>query len=89
MTLHRRRRTVMGWVGLVLLLAFPVCALLGITLSNPQLLLPGLLASLAGLVVLLLGRNEVWAYRITESHAFVWGSDAEWLKALPEWNEES
>lgn len=86
--IHRRRRTVMGWLGIGLLLAFPVCALLGISLSDPRMLLPGLLASLGGLLVLLLGRNEVWAYRLTESHAFIWGSNAEWLKPLPEWQED-
>jgi hypothetical protein len=78
----------MGWIGVVLLSAFPISALLSISLSDPWLILTGLLASLGGLLVLLLGRNEVWAYRLTESHAFICGSNAEWLKTLPEWEEE-
>ncbi len=86
---HRMRLRVLGWLGAVLLLAFPAAALLGISLSDPRLLLPGLIASLAGLVVLLLGRNEVWAYRITESHTFIWGSNAQWLETLPEWDEQA
>ncbi|MFT5685103.1 MAG: hypothetical protein ACI8RZ_006050 [Myxococcota bacterium] len=85
---HQLRRRVLGWIGSTLLLSFPVCALIGISLSDPRLLLPGLLASLVGLLVLLLGRNEVWAYRLTESHAFIWGSNSEWLGTLPEWDEQ-
>ncbi|MDG1482584.1 MAG: hypothetical protein P8R54_23535 [Myxococcota bacterium] len=84
---HQRLRRVMGWVGSLLVLSFPLCALIGISISDPRLLLPGLLASLVGLLVLLVGRNEVWAYRITESHAFIWGSNREWLDTLPEWTE--
>lgn len=85
---HLRRRTAMGWLGITLLSAFPISALLGISLTEPLLLPLGLLASLGGLLVLLLGRNEVWAYRLTESHAFIWGSNGEWLKTLPEWDED-
>ncbi len=84
---HLLRRRVLGVLGVVLLPAFPILAGLGIMLSMPKLLLPGLIASLVGIAVLLLGRNEVWAYRITEEHTFIWGADATWLEALPPWEQ--
>jgi len=82
---HRRRRRLLGAAGLLMLPAFPVFAAVGITISEPALIPPGILLSIAGIVVLVLGRNELWPLRITDEHAFVRGAHPEWLDALPQW----
>ncbi|MEL6341947.1 MAG: hypothetical protein AAFV53_02365 [Myxococcota bacterium] len=85
---HRRRRQLMGVTGLLLLPAFPIFALVGLSMSEPTLLLPGLILSLIGAVVLIVGRNELWPARITDDHAFIRGANREWLSTLPEWTGE-
>lgn len=84
---HRRRRTLLSALGLALLPAFPALAAVGISISEPALILPGILLSIVGLVVLVIGRNELWPLRITEEHAHVRGAHPEWLDALPQWVE--
>jgi hypothetical protein len=84
---HRRRRQLLGALGLALLPAFPVLAAVGISLSEPALIPPGILLSIVGIIVLVLGRNELWPLRITDDHAYVRGAHPEWLDTLPQWTE--
>lgn len=86
-TWHRQRRKILTLLGLTLLPAFPVLAAVGISVSEPALIPPGILLSIAGIVVLIIGRNELWPLRITDEHAYVRGAHKEWLEALPQWTE--
>lgn len=84
---HQRRRTLLGLTGLLMLPAFPVLALLGLSISEPALIPAGILLSLSGLIVLVIGRNELWPLRITDTYAYIRGANTEWLDALPKWVE--
>ena len=84
---HLRRRRLLTGLGLALLPASPILTIAGISLSEPSLPLPGLLLTLAGIVVLLFGRIELWPLRITEDHAFLRGASEDWLATLPDWAE--
>ena len=84
-TKHQRRRTIIGITGLLMLPAFPIFAAVGLSISEPMLIPPGILLSLAGIVVLIIGRNELWPTRITETYAYIRGANAEWLDTLPQW----
>jgi len=86
-SIHQRRRQMITWVGLCLIPALPIFAVVGISMSEPQFLLFGLIGSILGTLALLFSRNEVWPKKINAQHAFIRGVSSDFLDALPPWED--
>ena len=68
---------------------FFIMGAFGLFYNLPPLILVGLITSIAGVLLLIIARNPVWAWFIRSDYGLIKGAHPDFISSLPEWDQDS